>query len=94
MSRLTIMRRVILPQAVVISVPALGNQVIEVFKATSLFSLIAAGDIVFHARHLLLQTLTPTPVWIMVGLFYFAISFPASVLLVRLEHRLTRSMRQ
>jgi His/Glu/Gln/Arg/opine family amino acid ABC transporter permease subunit len=93
MKRRTIVRRVILPQALVISVPPLSNQIIEVFKATSLFSIIAAGELVLYARGVLLRTLNPTSLWVMVAFIYFIIAFPASILLSRLERRLTRSMR-
>ena len=44
------MRRIILPQALVIILPAWGNLLIEVLKATALVSLIAVADLMFESQ--------------------------------------------
>ena len=46
----TIMRRVTLPQAVRNTLPALGNDLIALFKDTSLVSVIAAAELTYNAR--------------------------------------------
>lgn len=89
----TILRRVILPHALVISFPALVNQVIEVFKATSLLSIIAAGEIVFSARRLSSYTFQPTATWVLVGVFFFVLAYPTALALGRVESRLMRAWR-
>jgi ABC-type amino acid transport system permease subunit len=83
-----VLRRIILPQALVIAFPVVGNQVLEVFKATTLFSIIGAAEIVTEGRHLLQRTFYPAGVWLMVGLFYFVVSYPATILLRYAEQRL------
>jgi len=46
------MRRIIIPQAVVIMLPAWGNLVIELLKSTALVALIGVPDLMFEARQI------------------------------------------
>ncbi|WFU06758.1 ectoine/hydroxyectoine ABC transporter permease subunit EhuC (plasmid) [Rhizobium sp. CB3171] len=46
------MRRIIIPQALAIMLPAWGNLVIELLKSTALVALIAVPDLMFEARQL------------------------------------------
>ena len=46
----TIMRKITLPQAVRNTLPALGNDLIALFKDTSLVSVIAAAELTYNAR--------------------------------------------
>ncbi|MBC8641643.1 ectoine/hydroxyectoine ABC transporter permease subunit EhuC [Caballeronia sp. EK] len=52
MSPIQRMRRVIIPQALVISLPMWGNLLIELLKATALVSLISVTDIMFQAKQI------------------------------------------
>jgi len=46
------MLRIIIPQAIVIMLPAWGNLIIELLKSTALVALIAVPDLMFEARQL------------------------------------------
>lgn len=46
------MRRIIIPQAVAIMLPAWGNLVIELLKSTALVALITVPDLMFEARQI------------------------------------------
>lgn len=46
------MRRIILPQALVIMLPPWGNLLIELLKGTALVSLIAVADLMFEAKQI------------------------------------------
>ncbi|RUW32774.1 ectoine/hydroxyectoine ABC transporter permease subunit EhuC [Mesorhizobium sp. M1A.F.Ca.IN.020.06.1.1] len=46
------MRRIIIPQALAIMLPAWGNLVIELLKSTALVALIAVPDLMFEAKQL------------------------------------------
>lgn len=46
------MRRIILPQALVLMLPPWGNLLIELLKGTALVSLIAVADLMFEARQI------------------------------------------
>jgi His/Glu/Gln/Arg/opine family amino acid ABC transporter permease subunit len=87
--RLTL-QKVIIPQAVPLLLPQLGNSVIELFKATSLLQLIAVTEIVARAAQVVSLTRNATAVWILVAAFYFALCFPTSLLVARLERRVQR----
>ncbi|ESZ55888.1 ectoine/hydroxyectoine ABC transporter permease subunit EhuC [Mesorhizobium sp. L103C131B0] len=52
MSPLTRMRRIILPQALVIMLPQWGNLLIELLKGTALVSLISVADLSFQAKQI------------------------------------------
>jgi len=46
------MRRIILPQAVTIMLPAWGNLIIELLKSTALVALISVPDLMFQAKQI------------------------------------------
>jgi polar amino acid transport system permease protein len=50
------LRHVILPQALVIMMPSLGNSAIELLKGTSIVSLISLADLTFNAEMIRAQT--------------------------------------
>ncbi|MES0033566.1 ectoine/hydroxyectoine ABC transporter permease subunit EhuC [Mesorhizobium sp. M0040] len=52
MSPLTRMRRIILPQALVLMLPPWGNLLIELLKGTALVSLISVADLTFQAKQI------------------------------------------
>lgn len=52
MSPWTRMRRIILPQAVVLMLPAWGNLLIEILKGTALVALISVADLMFEVRQI------------------------------------------
>jgi polar amino acid transport system permease protein len=91
LSRARTFGSVILPQAVVPMVPALGNYLIAMFKDTPLLSAITVLEMLQRAKLLgsaefrYLEPLT------LVGLLFLAISLPAARLLRGLEVRLERT---
>lgn len=52
MSPMQRMRRIILPQALVIMLPPWGNLLIELLKGTALVALISVADLMFQARQI------------------------------------------
>ncbi|MER8656199.1 MULTISPECIES: ectoine/hydroxyectoine ABC transporter permease subunit EhuC [unclassified Mesorhizobium] len=52
MTTSTRIRRIILPQAFLIALPAWGNLQIELLKATALVALISVGDLMFEVRQI------------------------------------------
>lgn len=47
-----IMRRIILPQALRVIIPPMGNELVTLLKETSLVSVIGAGDLLTQAQHI------------------------------------------
>src|SRR5271166_6491003 len=83
------MRRIILPQAIRIIIPSLGNYFIGLFKDTALCSVVSIQEVVFTAQILAARSFQYFTLYTVVGMMYFAVSFPAARLVGYLE-RVTR----
>lgn len=81
------MRLVVMPQAVRIVLPPLGNTVISLVKDTSIAALISAPDLVMQARNLSSEYFLPLPIFLTVGLMYFCLCFPLSMGIQALERK-------
>ena len=90
MSRFTVMRRVILPQAIVIILPALGNIFISLIKDSSLVSVIAVDELMRRGDELNTRTYRPIEVYTVVAFMYFALTYATSRLMLAWEDRLGR----
>src|SRR5437588_759773 len=75
------MRRIILPQAVRIVLPTLGNYFIGLFKDTALCSVVSIQEVVFTAQILAARNFQYFTLYTIVGIMYFVVSFPAARLL-------------
>jgi polar amino acid transport system permease protein len=78
---------VILPQAIPRVLPALGNYVISMFKETPILIAITLLDIVGWARETGGRTFSYDEPYTIAGLLFLALSYPASLLVRRLERR-------
>lgn len=87
LSHVQTMRFIIWPQAFRRMIPALGNQFIISLKDTSLFSVIAVGEIIFQAKQYYSTTFAAFEALTMACLFYLMITIPTSLYLRRLEIR-------
>jgi len=70
----TMMRRIVVPQAVVAMIPPWGNLFIELMKATALVSLITLTDLTFAAYQLNQTALRSVEIFSLVLVMYFFIS--------------------
>lgn len=84
------MRRIILPQAIRLVIPSLGNYFISLFKDTALCSVVSIQEVLFTAQILAAQNFQYFTLYTVVGAMYFAVSFPAARLVGYLE-RVTRA---
>ena len=84
------LRLVILPQAVRVVFPPLGNFAIGLLKDTSVASSVAAPELTFRAHMLVDQTYLSTQIYLMVAALYLAMSLPLAYLTRGLERRLGR----
>ncbi len=75
MSRVTAYRRIILPRAARIGLPAYGNEVILMLKASALASTITLLDLTGMARTIIARTYTPVEIFTTAGAIYLALSF-------------------
>lgn len=83
----TLLRRIILPQAIRRMVPAFTNRAIELAKVTSIASVITVHELMYEARLLSANTFRPLEVFTVIALVYFVVIYPATLLSYRLERR-------
>ncbi len=80
--------RIILPQAIPMMIPALGNYVLLMFKESAILSVIAVPEAMQTAMSIGNQTYRYFEAVTVVGLLYLAISLPVAAALRALETRL------
>jgi polar amino acid transport system permease protein len=68
------LRRIVLPQAMKLIVPPVGNQTILMLKTTSLVSVLALADLLYAAQAIYARTFQTMPLLIVVSLWYLAIT--------------------
>lgn len=85
--RWTVWMSVILPQAIPRVIPALGNNVISMFKDTPQLLAITVIDLVGAAQQQGAQAFRYVEPYTLAGLFFLAVSYPTSIMLRRLERR-------
>jgi polar amino acid transport system permease protein/cystine transport system permease protein len=93
MTRLTAMRIIILPQAMRVVLPPLGNFAIGLLKDTALASAVAAPELMFRARNLVDKTFLSTQIYLTTAAIYLAMSLPLGYVTRRLEARVGRGRR-
>jgi His/Glu/Gln/Arg/opine family amino acid ABC transporter permease subunit len=92
MSRIAAYRRVILPRAARIGLPAYGNEVILMLKASALASTITLLDLTGMARTIIAKTYTPVEIFTAAGAIYLVMSFVLVHLFRLLEKRWNRHL--
>ncbi|MGE4250938.1 MAG: amino acid ABC transporter permease [Parvibaculaceae bacterium] len=89
MSRFDIWRRVILPQAFAISIPALTNEFTIVLKSTPLASIVAVTELTYAGLLIQARTFSALEVLVPVAALYIIIAITFMRLARRLERRLS-----
>ena len=82
------MRLVILPQAIKVVLPALGNQFVYVLKMSSLVSIIGIADLTRKANELVVSTYRPLEIYTFLILEYLILILIVSYFVRKLESRL------
>ena len=84
------MRLVILPQAIKVVLPALGNQFVYVLKMSSLVSIIGIADLTRKANELVVTTYRPLEIYTFLILEYLILILIVSYFVRKLERKLER----
>lgn len=82
------MKRIILPQAMRMAIPALGNNFVILIKDTSLVSTITLVELTLAAQRLIGSTYKPFEMYIMAAFLYAIMTTATSYLLKRVESKL------
>jgi ABC-type amino acid transport system permease subunit len=94
MSRHLLMRRIILPQALRIIIPPLGNFFVSIFKDSALVSVITMRDLMFSGELLASATFKHFEIFTMVAVIYFIISYPTAKFVEWIERKVDISKRR
>ncbi|WP_332759602.1 amino acid ABC transporter permease [Pseudarthrobacter sp.] len=91
MSAATKMRKVIIPQAMPSIIPATGNQVIGMFKETSLVSVLGVAELLQSAQLIYARTYETIPLLLVASLWYLVMTLLLSYPQSKLEQKYSRT---
>lgn len=93
MSGPLLFRRIVFPLAIRQALPAYGNEIILMVKASSLASTITLLEITGIARGIISQTFSPVEIFIVAGAIYLGINFLVTRAIRHVEWRLSPHLR-
>ena len=82
------LRRIILPQALRIIIPPIGNDTISMLKFTSLVSVLALPDLLYSAQMIYSRTYQTIPLLLVATIWYLVLS----TILTVIEHRIEKDL--
>jgi aspartate/glutamate/glutamine transport system permease protein len=91
LSYMQTMLHVILPQAIKIVLPSIGNQFINLVKNSSILAVVAGMDLMYYADLINSDTFLPLTVYTFVAIFYLILTVPLSFAVHYMERRFARS---
>ena len=89
MSRGLIFRRIIVPQGLIVALPAYGNEIILMTRSTALASTITLMEVTGIASKIISETFRAVEVFICAGAIYLILNFAISRAIALLERRLS-----
>ncbi len=92
-SSFDITRYIVLPQALRVVVPALGNEFVTLIKESSLASAIGVMELYMRGNVIISQAFNALTVYALTGLIYLAMTSFVSLLVLKLEHSLNKHVR-
>jgi aspartate/glutamate/glutamine transport system permease protein len=90
MRYVTVMRTIVLPQAVAKTIPPLGNTALNLIKNSSLVSTVSVLDILGTANLIGARTFQYVPMFVGAAICYLILTLPAAFAVNRLEKRYAR----
>lgn len=81
-------RKVVLPAALRLALPGTATMLVDLLKGTSLLVSIAGAELMTTGQVISSMTFEPLEVFLVIGAIYFAICFPLSRAILRLESKL------
>ncbi len=90
MTPLEAQRRIVIPQAVRVILPPLGNQLIDILKATAIVSVIGGGDLMTQSQQIYGQNYQVIALLVVASLWYLVMVTVATIGQNRLERWVAR----
>jgi len=83
------LRYIIMPQAVMIIIPVILSNSVSLFKESSLVSTVAIADLMYQGRLISTRIYRPIEILTFVAILYFAVAFPLTVLVRKIEEKIS-----
>lgn len=93
MTRGQTLRRIVLPQALRIVIPPIGNDTISMLKFTSLVSVLALPDLLYSAQMIYARTYQTIPLLVVATIWYLVLTTALTLVEHAVEHRLRETSR-
>ncbi|MFH2102665.1 MAG: amino acid ABC transporter permease [Chloroflexota bacterium] len=93
MTRFQALRFIIIPQAIRIILPPMGNEFIALLKDSSLVSAVAVADLTRRGREFMSANFNPIEVWMLIALLYLVLTLFSARIVTILERKTTVSER-
>lgn len=93
MTKARAFHRIVLPQALRIVTPALGNYFISLFKDTALASVVTVQELTFTGQIISARSYQYFTIYTVTGILYLAVGYPAALFVRWLEKRTSRAYR-
>jgi ABC-type amino acid transport system permease subunit len=93
MTKARAFHRIVLPQALRIVTPALGNYFISLFKDTALASVVTVQELTFTGQIISARSYQYFTIYTVTGLLYLSVGYPAALFVRWLEKRSARAYR-
>ncbi|OZB92907.1 amino acid ABC transporter permease [Paenibacillus sp. XY044] len=87
LSYIQTMVHIVLPQAIKIVLPAIGNQFINLVKNSSILAVVTGMDLMYYADLINSDTFLPLTVYTIVAVFYLVLTLPLSFAVHYMERR-------
>lgn len=87
MSYVQAMRYVILPQAIRVILPPVGNEFITLLKDSSLVSVVAVADMTRRGREFMAANFIPVQTWMMIALLYLVLTLFSARIVTWIERK-------
>jgi polar amino acid transport system permease protein len=81
------MRYIILPQAIKVILPPVGNEFISLLKDSSLVSVVSVADMTRRGREFMAANFLPVETWLMVALLYLIMTLISARLVAWIERK-------
>lgn len=81
------MRHIILPQALRVILPPVGNEFISLLKDSSLVSVVAVADMTRRGREFMAANFIPVETWMMIALLYLVMTLISARIVAWLERK-------
>jgi len=81
------MRYIILPQAIRVILPPVGNEFISLLKDSSLVSVVAVADMTRRGREFMAANFIPVETWMMIALIYLIMTLISARVVAWIERK-------